>query len=77
MNNLTNLASIAFNKVFLEHPNSIGQSWSGHALRSLRLACILAFGAGRAVVHAVIPALFPTSTTDLVVHLQDELRKRD
>lgn len=68
-------------KLFLEHPASVGQSWSAHALSSLRLAGLFSIGALQALVHALIPAVFPTSSSDLVSFLNKELgafgRNRD
>lgn len=52
--------------LFFRHPREAGFTYGQHALRSLMIAGAFAVCSFKAVVHAVVPALFPTSSTDAV-----------
>lgn len=53
-------------RLLFAHPRAFGLTYAGHAWRSLALAAAFAGLAARAVVHAFVPALFPTSSTDAI-----------
>ena len=48
----------AVDRLFLEHPRSLGMSWAKHAGGAVKIGCEL-IGAGMAaLVHAVVPGWF-------------------
>lgn len=57
----------------LKHLRETNMSYAKHASHSLRLAARLAVGSGRAIVHALLPGVHVTSTTDLVRSLHEDL----
>lgn len=52
--------------LFLEHPRSLGLTYTDHAMGSLSLAAMFTISAAKAVVHAFIPGLFVSSSTDAI-----------
>ena len=45
-------------RMFLEHPRSLGMSWAGHGIGAVAIGARLV-GAGCAcIIHAVVPGLF-------------------
>jgi len=64
---------MTFEKLFIEHPRSVGETYSEH----LGMAC--AFGArmivagGACMLHGVFPFLFVKTGSTTVRHLHDEM----
>jgi hypothetical protein len=52
-------------RLFTAHPAAMGESYVTHAGRALRIAGLLLAGAVAAAVHAVVPALFVTTASDI------------
>lgn len=46
------------------HPNSVCMTYFEHCFLSLRFAGLYMIGSFKAIVHAFIPSLFITSTSD-------------
>jgi hypothetical protein len=60
-------------RMFLEHPRSLGMSWVGHGVGAVAISARL-IGAGCAcLVHAVVPCLFSQTAgktiTDMHAHM--------
>lgn len=49
-----------------KHLRDVNMTYFEHARHSLGLAWLLAVGAAKAVLHALVPAWYPTGTTDCV-----------
>jgi hypothetical protein len=65
-----------FDRLFHDHPRSLGMSWAGHGVGALRIGAKM-IGAGAAcIVHAVVPALFTETAGRTVVDLHDHMTKR-
>ena len=58
---------------WFDHPNRVCMSYWTHACHSLGLAWLLGWASMRAVVHAVVPSWYVTSTTDCVVEALQRL----
>lgn len=52
--------------MFLAHPRSLGISYTEHALGSLGIATHFGAAAWKAVVHAAVPGLYTTSSTEAI-----------
>lgn len=59
--------------LFYSHPKTVGMTYTEHMGHSLRIAFMLTQGAFKAVVHAIIPALFTDSSTKTCEQLQNVL----
>jgi hypothetical protein len=63
-------------RLFREHPRSLGMSWAGHGIGALAIGGRL-IGAGVAcIVHAVIPGVFTQTAGKTVTHMYDHMTKR-
>ena len=51
--------------MFTEHPNSVCMTYLEHFNFSMKLALLQIKGAYKAIVHAIIPNWYITSTTDI------------
>ena len=58
-----------FQKIFLDHPASVDESYLQHLAFALRFAVLLFAAAFAALVHAIIPCLFEKTASRLVVDL--------
>lgn len=65
-----------FRRLFLSHPQSVGETYLQHQRVALSFALPL-LGAGlAAAVHALIPAIFQRTAGDIIRTLHDRLEKR-
>lgn len=64
------------NKIYslLEHPNNVCMSYYTHMKFALNLSYIFLISSGKSLIHAFIPSLFITSSSDIIIEL-DELLK--
>jgi len=62
---------------FTEHPASVGETWSQHALFALSCAALLAWALFTAMTHALFPFLFKTTTHGTVNRLVILFEERD
>ena len=62
-------------RMFLEHPRSLGMSWAGHGIGALAIGGRLV-GAGLAcLVHAVVPGLFTETAGRTVTRMYDHMAR--
>lgn len=59
---------------YFEHPNNVCMSYLTHAKLSLGFSIKLISGSIKAFIHACIPSLYITSTSDLVTEISNELK---
>ena len=63
-------------RLFLEHPRSLGMTWAGHGAGALKIGAEL-IGAGAAcLIHAAIPRLFTQTAGKTVERMHDHMVKR-
>ena len=63
-------------RLFLEHPRSLGMSWAGHGLGAIKIGAEL-IGAGcAALVHAVVPGVFTQTAGKTVTRIYDHIQSR-
>jgi hypothetical protein len=68
-------ASLA-DRLFTEHPRSLGMSWASHGIGALGIGARLV-GAGCAcLVHAVIPGVITQTAGKTVTDMYDHMNKR-
>ena len=66
----------AFEKLFLEHPREVGETWAEHAAAASRYGWRLLKASGCAFIHALIPGLHKTTASDRVRAMAAELNGR-
>ena len=70
-----NRAGVA-ERLFLEHPRSLGMSWGGHGVGAVVIGAKLV-GAGVAcLVHAIVPGFFTQTAGRTVTRMYDHMAKR-
>ena len=63
-------------RMFFEHPRSLGMSWAGHGVGAIVIGARL-MGAGLAcIVHAAVPGFFTQTAGKTVTHMYDHMTKR-
>jgi Family of unknown function (DUF6356) len=63
-------------RMFREHPRSLGMSWAGHGVGAVKIAAEL-IGAGCAcMVHAAIPGWFTQTAGKTVERMHDHMINR-
>lgn len=63
-------------RLFLDHPRSLGMSWASHGFGALKIGGEL-LGAGLAVlVHAVVPGWFTETGGRIVTRIYDHIQSR-
>jgi len=63
-------------RLFLDHPHSVGESYGEHAAVAARFGAVLMIAAAACLVHAVVPALFPRTASGAIKRLYGEMRAR-
>ena len=63
-------------KLFLEHPGSVDETYLEHSWFALRFAGLLAFAAGAALIHAIIPAACEKTASRIVAQLYARTHNR-
>jgi hypothetical protein len=63
-------------RLFLEHPRSLGMSWAGHGFGAVKIGARLV-GAGCAcLVHAVVPAVFTQTAGKTITGMYEHMMRR-
>ena len=63
-------------RVFLDHPHSVDESYGEHFLFATRFSMVLFLAAGAAFVHAIIPCLFEKTASRMVGTLYQRTHNR-
>ena len=63
-------------RLFLEHPRSLGMSWAAHGIGAIAIGARLV-GAGLAcLIHAVVPGVFTQTAGKTVSRMYDHMTGR-
>lgn len=60
---------------FFKHPDSVCMSYFEHMLFSLSLSKDMFIGSCKALIHAIFPNIYITSSSDLTKNLNDKLER--
>ncbi|SKB94852.1 DUF6356 family protein [Sphingopyxis flava] len=64
------------NRVFLEHPHSVDESYGAHLRAALSFAMVMLACSLAATVHAVLPCLFKSTASKTIAQLHDTMNAR-
>jgi len=64
------------NRLFLDHPSSVDESYLEHAAFAAKFSGKLFLAAGAAAVHAVIPCLFEKTASRITADLYERTHNR-
>ncbi len=65
-----------FDRIFLSHPRSIGESYVEHAAVASRFGATMIVGGAACILHAIVPAIFPRTASDRVKKLYAQMVAR-
>jgi hypothetical protein len=63
-------------KAFLDHPNSVGESYFEHQMFALRFAGRLFMAASAALIHAFLPFAFESTASRSIMQMSEEIAAR-
>jgi hypothetical protein len=66
----------AIDRLFVSHPQSVGESYADHSLFALRFAARLLLAGSAALVHAAIPGLCETTASRMILAMHAEIMAR-
>tara|TARA_B100000963_G_scaffold295117_1_gene265926 strand:+ start:658 stop:882 length:225 start_codon:yes stop_codon:yes gene_type:complete len=58
-----------------KHPKEVCMSYLEHCMLSLNFSYILLVGSMKALIHAIYPDAYVTSTSDLLVDIEKKMEK--
>ncbi|WP_299151899.1 DUF6356 family protein [uncultured Tateyamaria sp.] len=62
--------------LFVDHPAQVNESYWEHARFALGFAAALALAAGAALIHAIVPAAFPSTAGQIIRDLHHRIENR-
>jgi len=62
-----------FNRLFLDHPRSVGESYFGHQRRAMVFGARMFVGAIACFLHGIVPAAFTQTGSRTVSGLYDRM----
>jgi hypothetical protein len=65
-----------FRRWFLDHPQSLGESYGEHQRAALAYSVSLALAAIACFIHAIVPCLFERTASQTVTRLYENMRAR-
>jgi hypothetical protein len=64
-------------RLFLDHPETVGETYREHLAVASRFGIAMVGGGIACMMHAIVPAIFPTAGSDTVDRLHAQMvRKR-
>ena len=63
-------------RLFVEHPRSLGMSWASHGIGAIKIGAELIGAGAAAIVHAVVPGWFTETAGRTVTRIYDHIQAR-
>ncbi len=70
------MAHTRLQKIFADHPASVGESYAEHLWRAARFGARMVVSGFACLIHAVVPAAFTHAGSDSIDRLHRELTAR-
>ena len=65
-----------YKKLFINHPQSVDETYFEHAGFALRFSSLLFLAAFAALIHAIIPAFFEKTASSIIADLFNKTHNR-
>jgi hypothetical protein len=65
-----------FKRLFIDHPRSLGMSWSAHGVGAIKIGAELIAAGCAAIVHALVPGWFTETAGRTVARIYDHIQQR-
>jgi hypothetical protein len=66
----------AVNRLFQDHPRSLGMSWWGHGVGALKIGAEMIAAGSACLIHAIVPGWFTQTAGRTVERLHDHMIRR-
>ena len=63
-------------RLFLEHPRSLGMSWAGHGVGAVAIGFTLVAAGVACLVHAIVPGWFTQTAGKTVTGMYEHMMRR-
>ena len=63
-------------RLFVEHPRSLGMTWSSHGAGAVKIGAELAGAGCAAIIHAIVPGWFTETAGRTVTRIHDHIQQR-
>lgn len=63
-------------RLFLDHPRSLGMGWASHGIGAVKIGCELVGAGLAAIVHAAVPGWFTESAGRTVARIYEHIQAR-
>jgi hypothetical protein len=63
-------------RLFVEHPRSLGMSWSEHGVGAVAIGVTLVGAGAACLVHALVPGWFTQTAGKTVTRIYDHIQQR-
>ena len=63
-------------RLFLEHPRSLGMSWAGHGVGAVAIGVTLVAAGVACLVHAIVPGWFTQTAGKTVTGMYEHMMRR-
>lgn len=63
-------------RLFLDHPHSLGMSWAGHGAGAVKIGVELLAAGFAALIHAAVPGWFTQTAGKIVTRIHDHIQGR-
>ena len=63
-------------RLFVEHPQSLGMSWSEHGLGAVVIGATLVGAGAACLIHALVPGWFTQTAGKTVTRMHDHMMRR-
>ena len=63
-------------RLFIDHPRSLGMSWSEHGIGAVAIGATLVGAGAACIVHALVPGWFTQTAGKTVARIYDHIQQR-
>jgi hypothetical protein len=63
-------------RMFREHPRSLGMSWAGHGVGAVKIGAELVAAGAACIVHAMVPGWFTQTAGKTVTRMYEHMSQR-
>ena len=63
-------------RLFVEHPRSLGMSWSEHGIGAIAIGATLVAAGAACLIHALVPGWFTQTAGRTVERMHDHMLRR-
>ena len=66
----------AMHRLFVDHPRSLGMSWSEHGIGAIAIGATLVGAGAACLLHALVPGWFTQTAGKTIMRMHDHMTQR-